>query len=833
MASVMKFATDTDTSHLMWQKIRVCALLLWLLGPVVLHAQKEPSIPVNHSQEFKFSPSARHGSAHITNEFLQLLAEGNYKLRVFTSYQLDAELILNTQKHNDSYRVSVQVHNPVVSGDTGYRDFVLEEHLIPALLDVHFRLKDSLNQTLDQLILKNILWQNSQDTDSAFILPLQQSHQSLDTYLELKKVVFHYPSHDMTRVQQLSGALSFYYGIEDRLNKAWKLLDGLTTERAEDIILQQFRLCETEIIVGHLTTSPHSTRPFLIQNDPLELFPHVHELQNTTQKLRMEFNEAIAQLDQRLYEAGVNLLEQGDSIGAKELLNRAQAHNSLHVPAHIQLARLEVASGAIQQALDRFEKLMGEVAIPGMWRETASQFMAELFALQIDNATRIMDDGRFLDALHMLSKLESFCLNIEQWDCPSLLQEKIKQVHYGMYQSFLSVARRAYTSANYSFALTYIESAREYQQNNRPYLPDDREAMRLMQDVVNGYFNLAEAAFALNDFATADRHLDAGIKLCEQYPQLVCRESITGFAQQVKQKKETADKMTIAYVVTDPRVEPQAMGFDTARKKAADILSRGHLKAWAGEPGQARELLTQTIELALRYDLRKDSIIDQRIISLTQMIKEKECELAHRKLSQQIGSVSRNLQNGFYLEAWQAYQSALEMEKRNTKCSWSFEDTLQSLHFVEHVAIYQEQINKAQRAYFHAGDLGFSRFFEQFMNAQSYHQKYQLDSYGIRHEGLHEFVKKSSNISLMKAAVEHFSDTAEPSKALEMLMLLKENRMDARQVRSLQEYAGKQAATHIFRQKPEIRPGRYAREITGNDAWFRSYVRSFERNWPN
>jgi len=83
----------------------------------------------------------------------------------------------------------------------------------------------------------------------------------------------------------------------------------------------------------------------------------------------------------------------------------------------------------------------------------------------------------------------------------------------------------------------------------------------------------------------------------------------------------------------------------------------------------------------------------------------------------------------------------------------------------------------------------------------------------------------------MKAAVNFFAHRNEHESAFLTLQLLRNNRLDAREVRALQELAGKRAAISISAQNPGTKPSGYVRDLTANDSWYRFYIRSFISNW--
>jgi tetratricopeptide (TPR) repeat protein len=785
-----------------------------------------------HIQEFRFRPGVQSGSDHVMNTLLQIIADGNQKLRVFTRYHFNCNISTELFSHNNNEgQILLRIHEPMVTGETEYRHFDLQKWLIPALLDIHIKIKGVNNVVFRELKLKDLNWQDESYLDSVLTFKLNGLPSVNELELEIYSVYFKYPDEFISEAIILQKALQSYYDAEEQINKVYSVINDLDSIKPETVILDEFRLCEAEATIGHLRFAAFQDFTLIREKDPLGNIGSIKHLRNELDELRKEFSFVISHIDSVLYEYGRTFLEKGEFEKARSAFERAISYNSLYIPAQLSLAAMELEAGMPSMALNRLARFMGKVRPPEDWKNDIGRFLQKLFEIEIARAGKLAVDDRFLDALRVLEELDRFCISTDLWKCPPELKRSLIDVHYGMYRSYLRVAGRAYESGNFPFAVTYIESARQYQQENSRYISSDRESISLLQDVADAYFLSADRAMLYYDYAMAVKLLDEVKKLCGNYQQLICRPDIDNRLAEAETKKAEAAIFRAEYVLTEPMVILPGSGIKQAAEIVKDDLSLGHLKAWAGETDEARDILNHVIEYAIRYDLRSDSIINMRIISLTEMIHQKECELAERDMGKLLQLIPDRLNDAQYIRANQDYQEVRGLIAKHKNCEWSFGDAIAEMSYLPMLARYQELLQQAQGAYFRGAREGFDDFFISYSRTTSFYDENNLKLHGAEQEPLIEFVKNSSNISLMKGAVSYFSHHNEHENAFLTLLAMKDNRLDAREVRDLQELAGKSAALSLSVQDPGMEPSVYLRELTTNDTWFRFYVRSFLSNW--
>ncbi|TVQ87221.1 MAG: hypothetical protein EA393_10760 [Bacteroidetes bacterium] len=817
--------------------ITICVISLVVSLPIISIASNSYNserVFHQHSQTFSFTPGAQRVSEQVSNNLLQLISEGNQKLRVFTSYMFHCELHIQPLKlENNIWVLDLDVRNPRVAGDVTYRHFALDELLIPPLVDMELVLRQKDDETIHHLHFKYLPWQDKSHTDTVLRFSFNGKTAPEEIVTEIISINFKYPESLNQEIDFTIAALASYYKAEENINTINGLIEGLDKATHDQVILDEFRLCEAEALAGRMAHAPFNRLIEMRDKDPLNVSGQLQAINNRLSRLRGDFNFVISHMDSLLYLQGQEFLLHNEPEKARQAFERVLAYNPLYIPAHICLAEFEMNEQRPADAMKRLSGFMGKMPPPARWIPDAQSFASYIFEKEIERAAGIIEEGRYLFALGELESLENFCNSIVLWDCPDELIQCIAQGHYGMYESYLRVARRAYESENYSFAITYAENAKSYRNENASYIAYDGETMQLLQMIADGYFRKADVAYFFNDFAREAELLTMAKDLCVNYVELNCREDIDVKIADANERKALAEIMRLEYVITDPIIYSQLTDREQAMEFVKENLSLGHLRAWAGEVVQARSILNQVAEYAIKYDLRTDTLINMRIISLTEMIKDKECELAEREMRELLNLIPGRIRSGQYIQAYSNFNQVIQLQQKSDVCPWNYADSIEKFTHVKLLATYQELLQEAHGAYFRGAQTGFDSFLQKYTATTGFFEANRLERYGAAHEALENFILGSSNIALMRAGVEYYASINEHNTVLQILDELKLNRIDPRELRDLLEYSGKKAAAYLSFHSPEIQPRTYAREITGNDSWYRYYVRSFISNWQN
>ena len=485
----------------------------------------------NISQHFRFTPGQPGQHQRITNEMLQLIAQGNNTLRAFADYTLNSQIELNVL--NNGIRITVKEIS--LSGDVFYRDFLIDELLMPNKLNLQIGIKNVEGNVLETIYLNNFNFGGGNDTLVEFDSSILLTH-GVETHIV--KAEYFYSEKKTVELNLWNGALTSYYAAGSQLDRAFDLISNLDPENLETILVDEFRLCQAESIAGELMFAPFQNINITSKSDPLNIRVRLYQLIRDVSDLRKRYNFNISHIDSLLFLQANSELAKGNQAKGEELLRRVLIYHPSHLPAHLILARGEILSGRVDLAINRIKPFVGERRPAPGWIGMTKKFASDLFDHQIESAITALENGGYLDAKNKLKILEGFCVASVLWECPETLFSATQMAYHGMYNSFLRVAGMAYNTGKYNLAEFYAEMAINYQFENKKYIPDAGEAIHLLRLVYISYITNAEIAQANLDSYAAQDLLQRAKALCERHLFLDCKSNIYGVEKGDSKERE-------------------------------------------------------------------------------------------------------------------------------------------------------------------------------------------------------------------------------------------------------------------------------------------------------
>jgi len=477
----------------------------------------QPPISFTHntSQQFRFTPGQPGQHQRITNSLLQFIAQGNNKIRAFTNYTLDAQILVSIQNRG----IRIAIKEASITGDVFYRDFLIDELLMPDKLNLQIDIKDIAGNTLETIYLNNFDFGSGNDTLVAFSSNIILNQKFV---AEVIKAEYFYSDKKIEELNLWNAALTSYYEAGNQIEQAFHLISNLNPDNLETMLVDEFHLCRAESIAGEVMYAPFQKVYFTLKFDPLNISVRLNKLIEEISNLRRRYNFNISHIDSLLFSQANFELAKGNPTRGKELLRRVLIYHPTHVPAHLILARGELLSGRVDLAVNRIKPFVGETRPAPSWIDMTKKFASDLFDHEIESAKNALENGGYLDAKNKLKMLESFCVASVLWECPETLFTTTQMAYHGMYNSFLRVARMAYLTGKYSLAEFYTEMAISYQQENPKYITNSIEAITILRLIYEAYLQNAEMARNNFDTALAQDFINRAIALCQKYPCLGC-----------------------------------------------------------------------------------------------------------------------------------------------------------------------------------------------------------------------------------------------------------------------------------------------------------------------
>lgn len=473
------------------------------------------------TQEFAYSPYPDE-QGHIINTFLQKIAEGTGRLRVYTSYRVSGRLdAVFTPDQQGRCNLRVVLDGLGLSGDLIYKDFSLEKVLLPDRMSFNMEIYSGSGQLIYRRFFENRPVPEKGNLFHAESLPFPCPEGGW--YVHLSDLGFFYSYAVYSRFSDWLGVLESYYDAGRSLDGVPELLRGLDASDPERLILDEFMLCEAEQVLQRARYAPFYAWFEAEDNDPAGVFSRISDFEAVTGLLRRQFNQSISRIDSMFFEKGEEAILAGDHAGGRRHLESALVYNPFHPGANIALATLDHGSENHLAALSRLGHVLGRIYPSGLWKEKSHLLAGEVLNAVFENVEELTADGRFLDALHMLESPVAFCHTAgRRYPCPDKLQDLLILAHNGMFRSFITVSERALRSDNLGFCVTYLRSALKYQEANARFVRDEATVSGMMQRVIARYFERAATLWVQGDVDAAKANAEAAESLCAEFDFLHC-----------------------------------------------------------------------------------------------------------------------------------------------------------------------------------------------------------------------------------------------------------------------------------------------------------------------
>jgi len=501
-------------------RLLVLALYFLMVAPGLFSMQQPVKTQTQSiRQSYSFSPYPGPGQ-DIVNTILGTLAQGQGKLRVYTSYQLHLSLRMELYEDTEnSVCLRVFADKLDIEGDTFYKDFSLSHLLLPGKAGFNVMVSDGDQDIIysgefagKEAPVQGTLWLE-------ITFPYKGSIHELD--VRFSDAVFYYDDRTLERILQWNQSLQGYYAAPARLGKIRDLIRNMDPNDPENILIEEFRLCEAEALMGVIGFEPFHHWLDLPNNDPLVFIPVYEALKRQIDSLRTAFNHSIVHIDSLFYRRGMSLAEAYSPAHGRPHFLSAITYNPFHIPAHLALAREDRMSGNKGDALNRLESIM-TLMQPGPVLRRETHLLADtVLAMFFDAARAMIAEERHTSSLDILGHASSFCGSVDGlYPCPDQLHALLAQSHMGVYRSFLVVAGRALRTGNLDFARTYLQTAGDYQQEHSDFIPHDAEVTALLFRVFTRYRVLAETYEMQGDAVKAGRYFAVTGEMARNHPSL-------------------------------------------------------------------------------------------------------------------------------------------------------------------------------------------------------------------------------------------------------------------------------------------------------------------------
>ena len=492
---------------------RFLFFVLILSSPAIVRAQNFVNYEntVNHQEIWTVSfPPAP--NAINTNYILIEIAKGLQKTPSAIRLQLDARIKNRLISNGDkSYLAFCELSNILMSGDIWYRGFDISNTLKPDIYSLELQIQNLKSRQTWVFITTNKPLSLS---DGHARLSEHALNDTMNASYEMtiSKLNFYHSAEGIKNFDEITRLIDDYFLSEIQLKQALQKVQTINTANVDMIPLYDFQLRDAEIIISKLESQQYPLRLNLGNNDPVNFLPRFNDLKNQVIQTRNQLNQLLSSLDRIYYEKGIEYLQSNDAAAANNYFNKALQINPFFTPAYYQQARMYFLAGRLQEAADIVNRVLSSmkpdnntyIALLALGNDILRQYLL--------SGEDLMSREKFPEAILLLQNGKVFCSTTPGIICPDEIQRAYARAKYGMYEGYLTIARRALDNNKPKLAENYVYEAWKYQLQNSAEIIMATEAFGLYNAIASAYMKngqdkLSQKKYsqALIDFASAER----------------------------------------------------------------------------------------------------------------------------------------------------------------------------------------------------------------------------------------------------------------------------------------------------------------------------------------
>lgn len=462
----------------------------------------------------------------VANEILQFIAEGNDKMRAFTSFLVKADLVYEVRKTHkpEEYQLLMRIEGLDFEGDVAVRDFNLSSLLVPN--GISFQFAGGANQTNTCLTKRKekLLFDVSNPPQTSLFIICNKTLSTDD--IKIEKPEFFYNKLGIERLKQFSNALEDYYNLEESTSLIHRKLDGLNPQDPWRIILDDFVVCEAEAIGQEMAASGLWKFTSIVQSDPQGVVERARAAIARSIDMRSEYNALLEELHQHFYHGAHKQLAENQVFKARDLLKQALRIHPVYFEANFQLVRMDADILRFDSAMARMQKVWNEHYPRNHYYEQSVALSDSIYSLWMAHVRKLIGNQHYTEAIDELTACFSICENIRYYDCGGAHRSLMAVARTGVFRSYLSVARRALNTDNLGFAETYLRQAIAYQQEHSMFIPSGAEAHEMFTSITAKYIDLFDRMLQRKEMGAAEIALGKARTLYSEYPCVGCEQRI-------------------------------------------------------------------------------------------------------------------------------------------------------------------------------------------------------------------------------------------------------------------------------------------------------------------
>jgi len=473
---------------------------------------------------FKFNEEPKENEV-IANYIIQELSKSIPKILSYTEYVFsfsqNSKIIKLSPKN---YEVSIIIENKNCKGDIFYKGFIISDILIPSNIDFTVNILNEDNSTNQKFNFEKVKLDS--ETYKIACFKFEDSLSDAKYKLTVNNKSFYYDDSVRIAFDKKMKFVDDYYLSDMLLEQGFKKLQMINTKNVDMLPLYGIQLKDIEEIIEKLNKKDYPNQLNIKKHDPIDFVKRLSNLTEETHKSRTIVNQLLATLDYVYFRKGLEYNVDNNIQMAIVYFEKSTKVNQYYTPSYFQLAKIYFNQDEINKAASIVTDVLLNMKPDFSTNKNLLVLADSIYSTFISKGEELNKEEKYNEAIELLLTGKEFCSKTPGIVCDDEIQKAIARGKYGLFYSYIKVAKRAIASDKLDLAKTYIEYAQTYQQKNKDDIISDSEVNSMLVKLSDAYSNLGQSENSSHNFKEALKYFEAASRLCNSSPNIDCSDDL-------------------------------------------------------------------------------------------------------------------------------------------------------------------------------------------------------------------------------------------------------------------------------------------------------------------
>jgi hypothetical protein len=243
---------------------------------------------------------------------------------------------------------------------------------------------------------------------------------------------------------------------------------------------------------------------------------------------------------------------------------------------------------------------------------------------------------------------------------------------------------------------------------------------------------------------------------------------------------------------------------------------------------KAKAIYESCLQLQFKYDLVNNGKIQQSLTALNNEIFSKGCAQSGVEFAKLLGHSEQLIGSGDYMKAVELLKVSDNLYEDNPFCGLDVDRSRDLLDVYAPAAKYQSLALEAQKALKNGNH---EEFIEIYEKMELLSEEFEIVRSKIEPMPLHYLFSIKNNLALLENTVNFYQANDKYDTALELLRILENNNISAKNVRNMQIGLAEQMAMYDKSLNKASDPKQNVEKYTEGHSWFKHFKKAYIKKW--